>query len=356
MQANIPTYGPGNWSYPSESYSPVYPDEQKKKPPLQAYKFLPLDKKYHPEDDCDALKRAMKGIGTDEDAIIKVVANSTYAQREYMIRYYNQAYGKDLMKELKSEISGKFWKMVEMMFKGPEVNDCENLYKAMKGAGTKNDVLIEVLCTKDNSQAECIKEAWPKVTEKEKKKEDLLEWIKGDTTGTFEKIMCSMIGGCRSENTEPDEEKCKSDAQQLYNAGEGKLGTDEAMFTKIFGARSNAELRCIFYYYQQLTGHSIVDAIKNEFSCNAKSALLTVYQVVNDPADYYASRIFDAIKGLGTKDEQLMRIICARNEIDLPLIKQVYKRKYGEELVDAVKGDTSGDYGKLLVAIINAHN
>ena len=40
-------------------------------------------------------------------------------------------------------------------------------------------------------------------------------------------------------------------------------------------------------------------------------------------------------------------------QIDLADIKERYKELYGKELADDVKDDTSGEYQKLLLAIIN---
>ena len=37
---------------------------------------------FNAEKDAEALRKAMKGLGTDEDAIIKIVCNRTNAQRQ----------------------------------------------------------------------------------------------------------------------------------------------------------------------------------------------------------------------------------------------------------------------------------
>ena len=43
------------------------------------------------------------------------------------------------------------------------------------------------------------------------------------------------------------------------------------------------------------------------------------------PSEYFAIRVHDAIKGLGTNDNLLIRVLVTRNEIDMPKIKQYYK-------------------------------
>ena len=37
----------------------------------------------------------------------------------------------------------------------------------------------------------------------------------------------------------------------------------------------------------------------------------------------------------------------------MPLIKRYYKQLYGKDMVDDIKKDTSGDYRRLLIEILN---
>ena len=56
-----------------------------------------------------------------------------------------------------------------------------------------------------------------------------------------------------------------------------------------------------------------------------------VYSSVN-PSEYFATRVNYAVKGLGTKDHLLIRIIITRHEIDIPQIKEAYQNLYNKEL------------------------
>ena len=61
--------------------------------------------------------------------------------------------------------------------------------------------------------------------------------------------------------------------------------------------------------------------------------------------------VYKAIKGLGTNNTTLIRILVTRQEIDIPLIKQYYKKNYQKDMIDDIKGDTSGNYRKILVEL-----
>ena len=59
------------------------------------------------------------------------------------------------------------------------------------------------------------------------------------------------------------------------------------------------------------------------------------------------------MKGMGTKDQMLIRLLVSRMDIDLPQIKVAYKNLYKKELVDDIKSETSGDYKKMLVDMVS---
>ena len=86
--------------------------------------------------DAEALRKAMKGFGTDEAALIKICANRSNTQRQQIKAAYKAAFGRDLIEDLKSELHGKFEDAMVALFADPIEYDADQLRKAMKGAGT----------------------------------------------------------------------------------------------------------------------------------------------------------------------------------------------------------------------------
>ncbi|MCQ2821736.1 MAG: hypothetical protein MJ252_31140 [archaeon] len=66
------------------------------------------------------------------------MANTTNEYRQKLKVTYKSMYGKDLVKELKSETSGNFEDAIVAMFETPIDFDCITLNKAMKGLGKIN--------------------------------------------------------------------------------------------------------------------------------------------------------------------------------------------------------------------------
>src|SRR5690348_2265547 len=103
---------------------------------------------FNPEADAKTLRTAMKGLGTDEAAIIKLSANRTNSQRQQIKLQYKTAFGRDLIADLKDELSGNFETAVLALYDDPILYDAKELRRAMKGAGTNEDTLIEIIGTR----------------------------------------------------------------------------------------------------------------------------------------------------------------------------------------------------------------
>uniref|UniRef100_K7GGQ3 Annexin n=1 Tax=Pelodiscus sinensis TaxID=13735 RepID=K7GGQ3_PELSI len=297
--------------------------------------------------DAEILRKAMKGFGTDEQAIINVVANRSNDQRQKIKAAFKTMYGKDLIKDLKSELSGNMEELILALFMPPTYYDAWSLRHAMKGAGTQERVLIEILCTRTNQEIQNIVRTY-----KTEFGRDIEQDIRADTSGHFERLLVSMCQGNRDENPSVNYQKAQEDAQRLYQAGEGKLGTDESCFNMILATRSFPQLKATVEAYSQIANRDLLSSIGREFSGNVEDGLKTIVQcALNRPA-FFADRIYHSMKGAGTDDSTLVRIVVTRSEIDLVQIKQLFTQMYQKTLATMISSDTSGDYRNLLLAIV----
>uniref|UniRef100_A0A3B4E9Y9 Annexin n=1 Tax=Pygocentrus nattereri TaxID=42514 RepID=A0A3B4E9Y9_PYGNA len=277
--------------------------------------------------DVEVLRKAMKGFGTDENAIIELLGNRSSRQRVPMVRAYKTTYGKDLIHDLKSELTGNFEQLVLAMMKSPAEYDAYELHQAIAGAGTDEACLIEILSSRNNAEIREINQLY-----KAEYKKTLEDAIMHDTSGHFRRLLVSLCQGNRDEREAVDIAMAKQDAQKLYAAGENKVGTDESQFNAILCARSKPHLRQVFHEYQQMCGKDIEKSICRELSGDLESGMLAVVKCIKNTPGYFAERLHKAMKGAGTKDRTLIRIMVTRSEMDMLDIRQEYLRNYGKSL------------------------
>jgi len=64
--------------------------------------------------------------------------------------------------------------------------------------------------------------------------------------------------------------------QELYQAGEKKVGTDESKFNQILCSQSYAQLRMVFAEYKALSKKGLDQVIKSEMSGDLESGMLAI--------------------------------------------------------------------------------
>ncbi|KAL0965612.1 hypothetical protein UPYG_G00283540 [Umbra pygmaea] len=298
------------------------------------------------EDDVNRLRGAMKGAGTDEAAVIDVIARRTIAQRQLIKEAYKVTVGKDLVDDLRGELTGNFEKVVLGLLMTAPVYDAYELKNAMKGAGTEEAALIDILASRTNTEIKAITAAYKKDFGK-----TLEDDIEGDTSGMFKRVLISLLTAGRDESNSVNEAQAVQDAKDIYAAGEARWGTDEVKFLTVLCVRNRNQLLRVFDEYKKISGKDIEESIKREMSGSLEEIFLAIVKCMRNKPAFFAERLYKSMKGLGTTDSVLIRIMVARAEIDMLDIKAEFLKAYGKTLYSFIKGDTSGDYRKILLQL-----
>ncbi|GKV05263.1 hypothetical protein SLEP1_g17295 [Rubroshorea leprosula] len=300
-----------------------------------------------PRDDAANLLQAFKGFGCDTGTVINILAHRDATQRaliqqEFRILTKDKD---DLSKRLKDELTGNLETAVLLWMHDPAERDAFILREAFlrSSLGTAT----EIICSRTPSQIQLIKQNY------HKKFGIYLEHdIEAATADDHKKLLLAYVSIPRYEGPEVDREMAMKDAKALYKAGEKKLGTDEKTFIQIFSERSRAQLVAISSAYHEVYDRTLKKAVKKETSGKFEEALLTILVCSENPAKYFAKLLHKAMKGLGTDDSTLIRIIVTRTEIDMQYIKAEYLKKYKRTLNDAVHSETSGNYRTFLLSLL----
>ena len=104
----------------------------------------------------------------------------------------------------------------------------------------------------------------------------------------------------------------------------------------------------IYYKYSK----TLFEVIESLFSGDTKRLFKAIVYSLISPSEYFAYRIHKSIKGLGTKDTILIRVLVSRDEVDIFRIKRYFKQLYQKDMYDAVKDDVSENYQTLLLELI----
>ncbi|KAM5191505.1 annexin A5 [Mantella aurantiaca] len=242
-------------------------------------------------DDAEALRKAMKGLGTDEDTIMKILTSRSNAQRQQIAIAFKTLFGRDLVDDLKSELTGKLENVIVALMTPAKQYDSQELRHAIKGAGTKEDVLIEILASRPTAEISHIKKVY-----KEEYGCELEDCITGDTSGYFQRMLVVLVQANRDPDSKVNDALVEQDAQDLFKAGEMKWGTDEEKFITILGTRSNAHLRKVFDKYMTISGYQIEESIDRETSGHLEKLLLAIVKNVRCVPGYFAETLYRAMK------------------------------------------------------------
>eukprot|EP01113_Clastostelium_recurvatum_P019614 TRINITY_DN2313_c0_g1_i4.p1 TRINITY_DN2313_c0_g1~~TRINITY_DN2313_c0_g1_i4.p1 ORF type:complete len:315 (-),score=59.36 TRINITY_DN2313_c0_g1_i4:70-1014(-) len=301
-----------------------------------------------PRRDAEDVHKAMKGAGTNEKALINIICRRNPAEIQALRASYADQFKEILDKAVESETSGRFREVLLGVLRGPNNFYAEALHRAIAGAGTDEHTIFEILVGTNRQQLDAIKFEYEQAYKK-----TLRADLEGDLSGDVRKLAVALVDGREPEGP-VNREAAQADAERLYKAGEGRLGTDEAAIIEVFSRRSYSHLHETFRVYESLhKHHTMQQAVDSEFSGLLQSVLSKMVTYVNSPGEYHADRINSAVKGAGTNDTKLIRVLVGQYQ-NLGVIKDAYLAKYKKPLLDAVRDDVSGDYQEALLALIGA--
>jgi len=272
-----------------------------------------------------------------------VLGNRSKHEIQEIAKAYEHAYKKSLISDIKGDTSGTYKQLLVSLINTPVQNKIDLITKATKGLGTTEKYLIDVLAPSNNEEILEIYQHDPK---------SIHAIIDDVSSGNFAKVVNIVLKGKRDTRDHIPDDEAKTVAERLFKAGEGKLGTDEKVFNEIITTYSPHALKQVSHHYEQKHKHGIEKAIKSETSGSYEDLLVGLLKTKHE---YFADRLYDAIAGLGTDDTYLIYAFGVLSKDDLHKVAHIFNERHPKRggLANAVKGDTSGDYGDLLLKIVS---
>jgi len=200
----------------------------------------------------------MKGFGTDEKALIRVLATKDPLQMQMLRDTYQRMHRRSLEADIKGETRGWFEEGLCALVRGPLLQDIHLLRSAMDGPGTKEKVLNDVLLGRSNADLNAIKSAY-----QHSFRQKLEDAVRGDLSLKTERHFMIVLQAQRAEDAAPVvKAEIDRDVSDLYSATEGKMGTDEMRVCSILSSRNDNQIRAIAHEYRVRYARSLEDVIK----------------------------------------------------------------------------------------------
>ncbi|KAF6140698.1 hypothetical protein GIB67_013991 [Kingdonia uniflora] len=325
-------------------------------------------------EDCEQLKKAFDGWGTNEKLIISILAHRTASQLKLIRQTYTETYGEDLLKALDKELSSDFEKVVLLWTLDPADRDALLANEATRKWTASNGVLLEIACTRTSHELFLVRQAYHA-----RFKKSLEEDVASHTTGDFRKIvqyymscyiilfhlfqalsvmsdsstqlLVPLVSSFRYEGDDVNMRLAKSESKMLRDHITDKAYNHEE-FIRILTTRSKAQLNATFNHYNNDYGNAITKDLK----CDPKDEFLALVRAIvksiTYPEKYFEKVLRLAINKTGTDEGALTRVITTRAEVDMKQIKEEYHRRNSVPLDRAIVRDTSSDYEAMLLALI----
>ncbi|KAI1371447.1 Annexin [Hypoxylon crocopeplum] len=319
--------------------------------PAQRAFYAPVDTSA----DVEAIRKAMKGMGCDEAALIRVLTAPKYenpwAMRQ-LVQDYNKRFLRDLAKDIESETRSDLETALLALIRGPLESDVRTLIRSLDRAGTDEDALMDVLLCRSNADIQAISSEYRRI-----KGHELLADIKEDVDDTLFRLYSMVLSATRAEDMVPlNAVEIDQKVTELQRATEGTIGANAISVAQIFTSSNAAQIRALSETYQRKYHRSLKEVIEKEFRGDMEDALLYMLESAIDRARADARRLEKPLYRTPRKDQLFINRVVSLywDRARLDAAKAAYQRYSSTRtsIRNAVRALLSGDYEDLMLALL----
>ncbi|XP_062184501.1 annexin-like protein RJ4 [Phragmites australis] len=302
-----------------------------------------------PAEDAAALMKAFQGWGTDEQAVIAILAHRDATQRKHIMLEYEQKYNESLIQRLQSELSGDFERAMYHWILDPVERQAVMANAATKCIQEKYPVIVEIACANSSAELLAVKKAYHVLY-----KCSLEEDVAARATGNLRSLLLALVSTYRYDGDDVDIGLAKSEAKIAHEAV--RNGTmDHEELIRIVGTRSKAQINATFSCFRDKYITSITKALPHGTDPTGYlHALRTTMRCIADANKYFAKVLRNVTRESKTDEECITRVIVMHAEKDMKDISGAFQKKAAVTLERAITKETSGDYKIFLMALLGS--
>ena len=220
------------------------------------------------------------------------------------------------------------------------------VHKCVKGMGTSDYTLMEVLSTNKMEDLRASVEVYAEMFDGE----DMIQRIKKETDGMMSRNYGKWAAKlCEFERDESEDvpDNVEELAGQLYAAGAKKMmGCDEDVFLEILNAANEETCQAIRNAYPGVTdGRDLIEDVKKKMSGNLEFAVVAR---LTPKHEFLAGRLKKACDGMGTDEDAICRILGSSTNEECLFIRDAFAETFEGDLVELMESELSGNFLKMV--------
>ena len=280
----------------------------------------------------------------DEETIVSILSTTSNLDRQIIRLFYKKKFPNLIQKDIQTQLSGDFGKLVLNLFDLPYEYDARELHRSLTSFSKDEKAIIEIIITRPRSHLTLVQKIYKKFYNVSLKN-DILNL----SDKTFSEFLITILASNRPSGLTLKPNDAYNIAKDIIKNGIKQYGKNVNLFKQVFVDRSREDLIMISRAFYDLYKKNLYDVIDNEISGTNKKLIKDILFGLITPAQWFAKKAYKAMKGAGTDDKTLIRVIVSRAEIDMEDIRDYYFRDRNTDLRNDIDGDCSGAYGQLLM-------
>ncbi|XP_065571610.1 annexin B9-like [Artemia franciscana] len=220
------------------------------------------------------VREAIQGLGTDEDALIEILAGCCNEEMEEIAEAYQNLYDTSLEDAVASDTSGDFRNLLVALVQGSRKEghfvdedaaraDAITLYEAGEGSwGTDESDFIKIMCRSSYPHLNEVQRQYKEMTGNSLKKA-----VEKEFSGHIQKGLCAVLACAKNEQ--------KYYAERIYKSMSG-FGTREKPLIRMIVSRSEIDLGDVKQEFMKKYEKSLEEAVENDTSGDFRRMLLVL--------------------------------------------------------------------------------
>ena len=262
----------------------------------------------------------------NEKAIISILSTTSNLDRQIIRLFYRKKYSTPIQTDIKMQLSSDLRDLVLDLFDLPYEYDARELHRALTSLKT----VVQKIYKKFYNIA-------------------LKNEILNLSDKNYSEFLITILASQRPTNPTIEINDAYNIAKDIIKNGVKQYGKNANLFKQVFVDKSREDLILISRAFYDLYKKNLYETVDKEISGKNKKLIKDILFGIITPAQWFAKKAYKAMKGEGTDDHTLFRVIISRAEIDMDEIRDYYFRDWNTDLRNDIDGDCSGAYGQILM-------